>query len=57
MFIDDREVNIRAARALGIHAIHMKSLSQLRRDVEALGFPILPEFSQADELAAAAIKM
>ena len=57
MFIDDREVNIRAARALGIHAIQMKSMAQLSEEVKALGFPMLPSFSAADDLAAAAIKM
>ncbi|HEX4488872.1 MAG TPA: HAD family phosphatase [Terriglobales bacterium] len=57
MFIDDREVNIKAARALGIHAIQMKSMAQLVEDVKALGFPVLPVFGAGDELAAAAIKM
>jgi putative hydrolase of the HAD superfamily len=57
MFIDDREANIQAARALGIHAIHLRSLSQLRNDVEKLGFPVLPKFSTADDAVAAAIKM
>jgi putative hydrolase of the HAD superfamily len=57
MFIDDREVNIVAARALGIHAIQMRSMAQLVEDVKALGFPILPEFEAGDELATPAIKM
>ena len=57
MFIDDREANIKAAHALGIHAIHLRALSQLREEVEALGFPVLPSFSAADDLAVAAIKM
>jgi putative hydrolase of the HAD superfamily len=42
LFIDDREVNIVAARALGMHAIQFKSISQLRSDLEAGGFPNLP---------------
>lgn len=42
LFVDDREPNIRAARALGIHAIQFQSVAQLRRDLEKLGFPILP---------------
>jgi len=57
MFIDDREVNIRAARAQGIHAVQMKSMAQLSEAVRALGFPILPAFAATDDLAAAAIKM
>ena len=57
MFIDDRERNIEAARALGIHGVWMRSMGQLLADVKALGFPILPCFAPADELEAAAIKM
>jgi putative hydrolase of the HAD superfamily len=57
MFIDDREGNVRAAQALGIHAVQMKSMSQLKTEVEALGFPVAPTFSATDELASAAIKM
>jgi putative hydrolase of the HAD superfamily len=57
MFIDDREVNIKAARALGIHGVLMRSMGQLAEDVKALGFPVLPLFAPADELASVAIKM
>jgi putative hydrolase of the HAD superfamily len=42
LFVDDREINIKAARALGIHAIQFQSIAQLRDDLKALGFPILP---------------
>ena len=42
MFVDDRDVNVRAARNLGIQAIHFKSLRQLRAQLEALRFPVLP---------------
>jgi putative hydrolase of the HAD superfamily len=42
LFVDDRENNIRAARTLGMHAIQFRSIAQLRDDLEALGFPILP---------------
>ena len=42
LFIDDREVNLAAARALGIHGIQYKSMAQLRNDLEAAGFPTLP---------------
>lgn len=42
LFLDDREVNIRAAEALGINAIRFESIEQLRRELSAAGFPILP---------------
>jgi putative hydrolase of the HAD superfamily len=43
LFLDDREVNIEAARKLGIHAIRVQSMEQLRRDLHQAGFTILPE--------------
>jgi len=43
LFLDDREVNIRAAHALGIHALRFESTEQLRRELKSAGFPILPE--------------
>jgi putative hydrolase of the HAD superfamily len=43
LFIDDREPNIRTARTLGMHAIQFQSVAQLRDDLEALGFAVLPE--------------
>jgi putative hydrolase of the HAD superfamily len=42
LFIDDREVNVLAARSLGIHAIQYESLGQLRNDLQNGGFSILP---------------
>jgi len=42
LFVDDREVNIRADRALGIHGIEYRSIAQLKDELEALGFPVLP---------------
>lgn len=42
LFLDDREVNIRAAQKLGIRAIRFKDVAQLRSDLEAVGFPFLP---------------
>ena len=42
LFVDDREINIQAARALGMHAIQFDSIAQLREDLEAMSFPILP---------------
>lgn len=43
IFLDDREINVQAARALGINAIHFKSMAQLRSDLQSEGFPLLPE--------------
>jgi FMN phosphatase YigB (HAD superfamily) len=42
LFIDDVERNIQAARELGITALRFQSVAQLRNDLEALGFPLLP---------------
>ena len=42
LFIDDREENIQAARAVGIRGIVFESVERLRKDLQALGFPILP---------------
>jgi putative hydrolase of the HAD superfamily len=42
LFIDDRESNIAAARALGINAIRFVSVPQLRDQLEQIGFPSLP---------------
>jgi HAD superfamily hydrolase (TIGR01509 family) len=42
LFVDDREPNIRAAHALGMRAIQFLSISQLKDDLEARGFPLLP---------------
>src|ERR1700757_3110692 len=43
LFLDDREVNVRAAHALGINALRFESIEQLRRELESAGFPILPK--------------
>jgi FMN phosphatase YigB (HAD superfamily) len=42
LFLDDRIPNVEAARALGIHAIQFRSIAELKADLEALGFPLLP---------------
>jgi FMN phosphatase YigB (HAD superfamily) len=42
LIVDDRDVNVRAARNLGIQAIQFKSVPQLRAQLEELRFPILP---------------
>jgi putative hydrolase of the HAD superfamily len=42
LFVDDREINVEAARALGIRSIQFQSTAQLKKELEVLGFPILP---------------
>lgn len=42
IFVDDREENIQAARGAGIHGMLFESVAQLRKDLQNLGFPILP---------------
>jgi len=37
VFVDDREVNVQAARALGFHALRFVDAATLRRDLFALG--------------------
>ena len=46
LFVDDRETNVEAARALGIRAIQFESVAQLRAELESLGFPVLPTVEQ-----------
>jgi putative hydrolase of the HAD superfamily len=54
LFIDDRAENVAAARAAGIVAVQMTSLEQLRSDLAAMGFPILPQAAARDlEISAA----
>ncbi len=47
LFVDDREINISAAQALGIRAIQFQSVVQLKEDLQALGFPILPTVAKS----------
>jgi putative hydrolase of the HAD superfamily len=42
LFIDDRDANLEQARAAGIRGIRFQSVEQLRRDLQTLGFSILP---------------
>jgi putative hydrolase of the HAD superfamily len=42
LFVDDREINIRAARKVGMHAVKFHSTAQLRKELEEISFPILP---------------
>jgi putative hydrolase of the HAD superfamily len=46
LFIDDRDVNLEQARSTGIHGISFQSVEQLREDLQAMGFTILPEQSE-----------
>ena len=47
LFIDDKEINIQAARGLGIHGILYRSIEQLRDELKAIGFPVLPAQGEA----------
>ena len=42
LFIDDREVNVLAAKEAGLRALRFESIDRLRSDLEGLGFPVLP---------------
>ena len=42
LFVDDKELNVQGARAVGIHAIRFQSVEQLRSQLRELSFPILP---------------
>lgn len=41
LFVDDREVNVQGARALGINAIRFESMAQIRTELEVLGLAAL----------------
>jgi putative hydrolase of the HAD superfamily len=43
LFVDDRAVNVQAARELGISGIVANSPAELRRQLKAIGFAPLPE--------------
>lgn len=45
LFVDDREENIQASRAVGMRGIVFKSVPQLCTELQELGFPILPKSS------------
>jgi len=42
LFVDDREVNLAAAREHGIAGVQVQSVEQLREELRAIGFPVLP---------------
>jgi putative hydrolase of the HAD superfamily len=43
LLIDDREINVLAARSMGIHAIQYESMDHLTKELRKAGFPILPD--------------
>lgn len=43
LFIDDREVNVRAAASACMAALRFQSTESLRNDLAGLNFPVLPE--------------
>jgi len=45
LFVDDKQINVQAARALGITSIQFQSVGQLRNELAALPFAILPSIS------------
>jgi putative hydrolase of the HAD superfamily len=46
IFIDDREINVEAARKLGIRALRFLSVEKLRADLDGMGFNIVPTHTQ-----------
>jgi putative hydrolase of the HAD superfamily len=42
LFLDDREINVQAAQALGITALRFQSATKLCSDLQEMGFAILP---------------
>lgn len=52
LFVDDRQMNVEGAQAIGIQAIRFHSAEQLRKDLERIGFPILPQTAESMSLSA-----
>jgi putative hydrolase of the HAD superfamily len=48
LFVDDRDANLEQARAAGMRAIRFRSVSQLRDDLDAMGFHVLPARIDSD---------
>ncbi len=42
VMIDDNDINVAAARGIGMQAIHFTSPARLRKDLIGLGFPLKP---------------
>ncbi len=55
LFVDDRDANAQAARTLGMRALQFQSVAQLRAELAAFGFPILPAVARSDSEASGAI--
>jgi putative hydrolase of the HAD superfamily len=51
LFVDDRENNVQAARALGIRSIQFESVQQLSKELRALDFPVRPAIESGDGAA------
>lgn len=47
LFLDDRDLNVQGARAVGIRAIQFQSVSKLRDELRTIGFPVLPATPEA----------
>jgi putative hydrolase of the HAD superfamily len=54
LFVDDRESNIQAARTLGMRAIQFRSVRQLKDELAALGFSIMPAVPESPSTVAGA---
>lgn len=50
LFVDDREVNVRAAWQLGIHAIQFSSVAQLKEELQSMRFSIVPAIAESSDL-------
>jgi putative hydrolase of the HAD superfamily len=50
LFLDDRQTNIDGARALGMEALLYSTPAKLRADLEAWGFPILPDATKPADI-------
>ena len=48
LFVDDRDANLEQARAAGMRVIRFRSVNQLRDDLHALGFHVLPARVDSD---------
>ena len=46
LFLDDRGPNVKAAQAVGLHALRFKSVAQLHDELQAAGFPVLPRAAE-----------
>lgn len=56
LFVDDKEPNVQGARAVGMRAIQFRSVEQLSRDLEELGFPILPAATKSSSPLGAGLR-